>query len=116
MRRLLKASPKIGPRLHRNEPVAALVVCQTPSRPREVRVERSRVPIVLVSVASGGVGLPDLDQAVPDRPAIAIEHASRNDDPLSQRLAGMLAGQIVVKLPYKTVPVRRTRNVRERPG
>ena len=55
------------------------------------------MPVELVNVASRGVGLPDLDQAVPDRPAVAVEHA-RDDDALPQRLALVLAGQVVVEL------------------
>src|SRR5215204_3673763 len=54
-----------------------------------------------MGVASRRVGLPDLDQAVPDRAPVAVEDASRNDDPLPQRLAGMLAGQIVVQFAYR---------------
>src|SRR5919112_6155018 len=108
--------PRIGSWLHRHEPVTAVVVGEAAASPREVRVERSRMPIVLVGVASGSVGLPDLNEAVPDRPAIAVEDAPRNDDPLTQRLAGILTGQIVVELPYRTMPVRRTRNIQECSG
>src|SRR5215207_1522126 len=103
--------PGIGPGLYRHEPVAALVVREASPHPREVRVERSRVPVVLMGVASGGVGLPDLDEAAPYRPSVGVEDAPGNDNPLTQRLAGMLAGQIAVKLPSWTVPVRRTRDV-----
>src|ERR671915_1671748 len=72
--------------------------------------------VQMVCIASGGVGLPDLQEAALYRASVAIEDASRNDDPLTQRLAGMLAGQIVVKVPYSAAPVCRTRGVRERPG
>src|SRR5215208_1363065 len=70
----------------------------------------------MVCIASGGVGLPDLHEAALYRASVTIEDTSRNDDPLTQRLAGMLAGQIVVQVPYSTAPVCRTRGVRERPG
>src|SRR5215203_4608396 len=70
----------------------------------------------MVCIASGGVGLPDLHEVALYRASVTIEDASRNDDPLTQRLAGMLAGQIVVQVPYSTAPVCRTRGVRERPG
>src|SRR5215210_3826206 len=108
--------PRIGPGLYRHEAVAALTVREAAASPREVGIERSRVPIFLVGVASGGVGLPDLDEAVPDRASVAVEDTPGNDDPLAKRLAGMLAGQIAVKLPYETMTVRGTRDVRERPG
>src|SRR5918994_1068827 len=70
----------------------------------------------MVCIASCGVGLPDLHEAALYRASVAIEDASRNDDPLTQRLAGMLAGQIVVKGPYSTPPRCRDPGVRERPG
>src|SRR5687767_6623975 len=70
----------------------------------------------MVGVASCGVGLPDLDEAVTYRASVATEDAARNDDPLPQRLAGMLAGQVVVKLPYSAASVCRSRGVRERLG
>jgi hypothetical protein len=47
-------------------------------------------------VAAGRVGLPDLDQGAGDRPAIAVEHPARHDDPLTQRLARVLGGQVGV--------------------
>ena len=72
--------------------------------------------VQMVGVASCGVGLPDLDEAVTYRTSVAIEDAACNDDPLPYRLAGMLAGQIVVKLLYSAASVCRTRGVRERPG
>src|SRR5215210_1720031 len=54
-----------------------------------------------MGVASCRVGLPDLDQAVAHRASVAIEDAARNDNPLPQRLAGMLAGQVVVRFTYR---------------
>src|SRR5918993_2337408 len=107
--------PGIGTRLYRHEPITALVVGEASPRPREVRVQRSRVLVQMVGVASCGVGLPDLDEAVTYRASIAIEDAARNDDPLPQRLAGMLAGQGVVKLPHTAAAVCRGRGVREGP-
>src|SRR5215208_644479 len=70
----------------------------------------------MVCVASGGVGLPDLDEAVPYRASVAVEDEPRNDDPFTQRLAGMLASQVVVKLSQRLAPVCWTCGVRERPG
>jgi hypothetical protein len=68
-----------------------------------------------MSVAPGGVGLPDLDQAVPDRTPVAIEDPPGDDDPLPQRLTRMLAGQIMVQLPDRATSKRRTRSIREGP-
>ena len=74
--------PGISSRLYRHEPVAAFAVGEASPRPREVRVERSRVLVQMVCVASGGVGLPDLDEAVTYRASVTIEHTSRDDYPL----------------------------------
>src|SRR5918997_4945226 len=97
--------PGIGSGFDRHEAVASLAVREASPRPREVGVQRSRVLVQMVGVASCGVGLPDLDQAAPYRASVAIEDASRNDDPLTQRLAGMLAGPIVVKPPHSRAPL-----------
>jgi hypothetical protein len=45
------------------------------------------VLVDLVHVAPGGIGLPDLDQRVAQRPAGLVEDAPRDDDALAQRLA-----------------------------
>ena len=49
-----------------------------------------------VLVAAGRVGLPDLDQGVRDRPAVAVEHPAGHDDPLADGLARVLGGQVGV--------------------
>ena len=49
-----------------------------------------------VDVTPSRVGLPDLDQRVADRPAVGIQHPPVDHDPLAQRLAPMLPGQIGV--------------------
>ena len=55
------------------------------------------MPVDLVAVAAGGVGLPDLDQRPRDGAAVAVEEPAGDHDPLAQRLAGVLAGQVVVQ-------------------
>ena len=55
--------------------------------------------VALVAVAPGGVGLPDLDQRVAERLPVAVEDAARDDDPLAERLALVLAREVVVELP-----------------
>ena len=66
-----------GPGLDRDEAVAPLVVGDAAPDAGEVRVERRRVAVPAVAVAAGGVGLPDLDQRVAERPPVAVEHAAR---------------------------------------
>ena len=49
-----------------------------------------------MGVAPGRVGLPDLDQLAGDGTAVAVEDPSGHDDPLAERLARVLAGQVGV--------------------
>ncbi len=65
-------------------------------------------------VAAGGVGLPDLDQRVGDRAAVAVEHPAADDDPLPLRLAGVLAGQVVVELAEPALAEQRPGDLGER--
>jgi hypothetical protein len=68
----------------------------------------------MVNVAPGGVGLPNLDEAVSHRTAVTVEHAAVHDDALSERFVLVLAGQVAVQLPYRLAPVGGTCGVRER--
>ena len=63
----------------------------------------------LVQVAAGGVGLPDLDQRVADRPAVARRARGRDDDALAERLAGVLAREIVVAAAERSLAEDRAR-------
>ena len=62
--------------------------------------------VALVDVATAGVGLPDLDELVAHRPAVAVEHPAGDDHPLADRLAAVLDGQ--VGLERVDVAVRRS--------
>ena len=62
-----------------------------------------------VTVASGGVGLPELHQRVADRPAVLVQHAAADDDALAERLAGVLAGQIGVGFTDRAIAIDRAR-------
>ncbi len=87
-------APRVGPRLDRGEPVDPVVVGQAAPGPGEPRVQRRGVLVALVEVAAGRVGLPDLDQLAPHRPAVAVEHPPGHDHPLPHRLAVVLHGQV----------------------
>ena len=50
----------------------------------------------LVEIAAGRVGLPDLEQRVPYRPAVVVEDATGDDDPLAERFAGVPGREIRV--------------------
>ena len=69
----------------------------------------------LVPVAAGGVRLPDLDERAADRPAVLVEHAAGDDDPLAERLAVVLPRQVVVELARARPRRRRARRARAAP-
>ena len=93
--------PGIGAGPDRHEAVAALGVGHRAAGAGEVGVERSGVPNVSgVVVAAGGVGLPHLDQRVGDGAAVAVDDPAVDDDALTERLAGVLAGEVVIRLPH----------------
>src|ERR671917_2044961 len=68
-----------------------------------------------MGVAPGSVGLPDLYKAVADRAAVTVYHSSRDDDPLPQWFALVLAGQVVIQVPYEAAPVGGAGGIREGP-
>ena len=52
--------------------------------------------VELVRVPPAGIGLPHLDQGVREGAAVTVEHATVDDDPLAERLSGMLAREVGV--------------------
>ena len=111
---ILVVPPRIGARLDGQEPELADRVRQHAPGPGEVRVERRRVPVLRVRVPAGGIGLPDLDQRLGDRPAVLVENPAGDDDAFAERLAGVLPGQVVIRRPGIAVAVHRTGDLRER--
>src|SRR5918997_645501 len=105
--------PGVRARLDRDEAVAALVVGHAPPRTGEIRVERGRMAVHVVLVASRGVRLPDLDQSVAHGPPVSVEDAPVQDHPLPERLALVLPRQVVVDLADALVAVDRTRDLRQ---
>src|SRR5680860_1129689 len=96
--------PGVGAGPDRHEAVVALGVGQRAAHPGEVRVERGRPRVGDVAVASGRVGLPDLDERVGYGSAVGLEHLTGHDDPLAGGLGGVLAGQVVVELADPPLP------------
>ena len=88
-----------GPGLMVAKRVVAVGVGQHAATAAEVGVEGADVLVLLVSVAAAGVGLPDLDQRVFQRPAELIVHVAVDDDPLADRHAalGVVEDQVVVE-------------------
>ena len=86
--------PRVGPGLDRGERVGAVGVGEAAAHAGEVRVDRRRVLVALVDVAPARVGLPDLDELVPHRTAVAVEDPAGDHHPLADRLAAVLDGQV----------------------
>jgi hypothetical protein len=86
--------PRVRTGLDGREGVPARVVGQAAAGAREVRVERRGVLVTLVHVPAGRVGLPDLHQLAPDRPAVTVQHAAAYHDARPDRLTGAADRQI----------------------
>src|SRR5580698_5899021 len=56
----------------------------------EVRIQRSVVLIDAVEIAPRSICLPDFHERVRHRSGVLIKHAPTHDNPLAERLAGML--------------------------
>src|SRR5437773_1553947 len=102
--RVLVVLPWIRSRFDGDEPVASVGVSAASARPCEVRVERREMIIRGVCVPACRVRLPHLDQRVPDRGAVLVHHAARQDDPLPQWLSLVLACQVGIVRAHRDPP------------
>src|SRR5467141_2789618 len=89
-------APGILARPDADEAIAAFSVGHGAPGAGEVRIERRIVLIGAVRIAPGTVRLPDFDQGVRHRPDVLVQHAPAHDNALADRLAPVLAGEIVV--------------------
>ena len=89
-------APWVGAGPDGDEPVGAVGLREAPSRAREVGIERGGMLVQLVDVPPGRVGLPDLHELAGDRAAVQAEDPAGDDDPLTERLTRVLAGEIGV--------------------
>ena len=89
-------APRIRARLDGHEAIRAAIVGDHSADAGEVRIERRIVLILGVSVAAGGIRLPDFDHGVRNRAAIFVEHAAGHDDSLAESFAAVEVRQIVV--------------------
>src|ERR1700674_1192649 len=96
-----------------HEPVASIGVGAAPPRPGEVRVERRLMVVDGVRIPARGIRLPNLHERFPDRLPVAVEHTAAHDDPLSNRLASVLAGEVRILRPDRYASKRRPRDVME---
>jgi hypothetical protein len=76
-------APRIGARLYRDEFVVAVLVGNGAARAGEVRIERRRMLIDDMHIASAGIGLPEFYERIGDRPLVLIEHMPVHDDTLA---------------------------------
>src|SRR5262249_15705604 len=107
---------RIGARLDRPEPVLTVLVGDGPATTTEIWVDRRDVTVVLVPVASAGIGLPKLDQDIGDRTAALIHHSAVDDDPLADRLTTrrIVQDKIVIERAEFAVAEQRSRHFRQR--
>ena len=97
-------APRVRAWLDRDEPVDALLIGEAAAGAGEVGIQGGRVVVDGVDVSPRRVRLPDLDQRVPHRPAVGVGDPTGDDDPLAQRLAGMLTGQVCVLRLHRDAP------------
>src|SRR5439155_25592161 len=90
--------PWVGAWFDGDEAIAPLVIRQAAPPAAEVGTEQGRMLVVLVHIAPGRVRLPDLDDGVSNRPAVAIQYATGDDDALPDRFAAVLAGEVMIEL------------------
>ena len=92
------------------------VIRQGAPAPCEIRIERGKMPILLVTVSAAGVCLPDLHQRVRNGSCVFVEHPSVHDDALADRIAvlGEIPQQVAVGVRHIGVPEGRTRQFARR--
>ena len=64
-----------------------------------------------IDIASGSIGLPDLDQHARGRPPIQVQHSAGDEDPLPERLARVLPSEVAVVRAYVDPAEDRARSV-----
>src|SRR5579862_7550777 len=90
--------PGIRSRLDRNETIVTVLVSEGPACTGKVRIKRGWMIVSLMEVAAPRVCLPDLDQHIPQWPAVVANHPPRDDDSLPKRLARMLLREVAITL------------------
>ena len=109
-------APRVGAGLHGAEIIIAVLVGERAPAAAEIRIDRGEIGVVLVPVASGGIGLPEFHQRVGDRLAVLVQHLAVHDDAFTDRLAGLgvVADQIVVEQADIVVAENRAGDFRQR--
>ena len=76
----------------------------------EMRIERRLVLVLGVSVAAGGIRLPNFDHGVGNRAAVFVEHAAGHDDSLAESVAAVEVRQVVFAVVRSEDPARGARS------
>src|ERR1700733_7551603 len=94
--RIFVIEPRIRAGLDGYKTIKPVRIGQRSSSSGEVRIEWCWMVVSYMSISAGSVRLPDLNQAVRQRVAISIEHATAHDDALADRLCRMLNCEVIV--------------------
>ena len=86
--------PRIRGRFDRGELIRAVVTGNRPADTREIWVDWGRVLVALMDIATGGIGLPDLDELTTHRTTIAVHDLTANLDAFTNGFTIVLDGQI----------------------
>src|SRR5690349_18544483 len=111
--RVVVIEPGIRARFDGDEAVRAVLIRQGAASTAEIRIQRSGMLVLGMSVAAGRVGLPNLDEGARDGPSITVKNASAHDDALAEGFTRMLCSQIVVFFSYSFMPEDRSGNLRQ---
>lgn len=98
-------APGISAGLDGDEAIAAIGIRERSARASKIRIERRGVLILHMQISPGGVSLPDFDQGVRNGASIFIEHTAGDEDALTQRIARVLASEIVIRFADRIVPI-----------
>src|SRR5215471_2818061 len=112
--RVVVIEPWIRARFDGYEPILPGLTSQCAASPTEIRIQRSGMLVLGMSVAACGVRLPNLDERIRNRPTVTVQNASADDDPLAEGFTRVLHSQVVVFLPYLFMPVDRSGNLGQR--
>ena len=107
-------APGVGAGLDGDEAIIAGGIALGTAGAGEIRIERRGVLVADVNVAPAGIGLPYLDQRVRHAAAVLVKHMAVHDDALAERLAGVLARQVIVALAHGLVAIDRAGQFRQR--
>src|ERR1700739_2427678 len=96
---ILMIPPGVGARPDGEEAIRSVRLGQATSHSGEVRINRRRMLVELVVVATGSIGLPDLDELARHRLTRRVEHPPGHDDALPDGLPGVTGGEVGVDGP-----------------